>query len=188
MTNELKESFKTSTNKGWPPERRARQAELMRSRAPWKKSTGPRSVAGKAASSMNAMRHGLRSAGYRELCAALRAQKHFLARYNKIRNAGAVSVPSPQIRRGEVHRPIQTYDFFKCDVVHSAMRLIGVILKIVAPNTNWCQMSNTKAKKIAATFPELRSQVRAAAKVSSTFPLFRVKIFIWSCLPVSSLD
>ena len=39
----------------WTPERRARQAEIIRCVKPWTRSTGPRTVAGKAKSSMNAM-------------------------------------------------------------------------------------------------------------------------------------
>ncbi len=47
---------------GWTPERRARAAELIRAWRPWEKSTGPRTDAGKAASSTNALKHGARSA------------------------------------------------------------------------------------------------------------------------------
>lgn len=38
----------------WTPERRARQAELIRQWQPWEKSTGPKTEAGKAASRRNA--------------------------------------------------------------------------------------------------------------------------------------
>lgn len=40
-------------NNGWTPERRARQAALIRSWKPWERSTGPRTESGKAAASMN---------------------------------------------------------------------------------------------------------------------------------------
>lgn len=40
----------------WTPERRARQAELIRIYHPWTKSTGPRTPEGKAVSSQNAAR------------------------------------------------------------------------------------------------------------------------------------
>ena len=40
---------------GWTPERRARHAEKIRQWAPWEKSTGPRTAAGKAVSSRNAV-------------------------------------------------------------------------------------------------------------------------------------
>jgi hypothetical protein len=44
----------------WTPEQRARQAELIRTWAPWKASTGPRTPAGKAASSKNAVNFSCR--------------------------------------------------------------------------------------------------------------------------------
>lgn len=44
----------------WTPEQRARQAELIRTWAPWTTSTGPRTPAGKAASSKNAVNFSCR--------------------------------------------------------------------------------------------------------------------------------
>lgn len=49
------------TRAGWSPERRARQAELIRRSQPWRHSTGPRTEAGKARCAKNALRHGGRS-------------------------------------------------------------------------------------------------------------------------------
>ena len=43
---------------GWTPERRARQAELIRTWRPWDRSTGPRTDAGKAKASRNADKAG----------------------------------------------------------------------------------------------------------------------------------
>lgn len=43
----------TSKTRGWTPERRARQAEAIRSWQPWNRSTGPRTDAGKATASQN---------------------------------------------------------------------------------------------------------------------------------------
>lgn len=45
--------------KGWTPERRARQAALIRAWRPWEQSTGPRSAEGRAQAARNAQRfHG----------------------------------------------------------------------------------------------------------------------------------
>jgi hypothetical protein len=49
------------SRKGWSCERRARQAALIRTWAPWRRSTGPKTEAGKARCSMNALKHGHRS-------------------------------------------------------------------------------------------------------------------------------
>ena len=38
---------------GWTPERRARQAELIRTWKPWEKSTGPKTAGGKAKAAQN---------------------------------------------------------------------------------------------------------------------------------------
>jgi hypothetical protein len=46
---------------GWTPERRARQAALIRLWQPERRATGPRSDAGKARSAMNGLKHGGRS-------------------------------------------------------------------------------------------------------------------------------
>ena len=45
----------------WTPERRARQAELIRQWMPWAKSTGPRSLEGKELVSRNAWKGGHRA-------------------------------------------------------------------------------------------------------------------------------
>jgi hypothetical protein len=56
---------------GWTPERRARQAELIRSWKPWDRSTGPRTAEGKARVSRNAHKGGTRAV-LRTLAALLR--------------------------------------------------------------------------------------------------------------------
>lgn len=47
---------------GWSPERRAKQAERIREWAPWEKSSGPKTDAGKSAASKNADKGGQRVA------------------------------------------------------------------------------------------------------------------------------
>lgn len=46
---------------GWTEERRARQAEAIRTWRPWEKSTGPRSEEGKAKVARNPFKGGLRN-------------------------------------------------------------------------------------------------------------------------------
>ena len=58
---------------GWTPERRARQAELIKTWRPWEHSTGPKSAAGKAVVAKNAWTGGTRQA-LRRLSRALREQ------------------------------------------------------------------------------------------------------------------
>jgi len=45
---------------GWTPERRVRQAELIRSWRPWERSTGPHTSEGKARASLNAYKGATR--------------------------------------------------------------------------------------------------------------------------------
>ena len=59
---------------GWTPERRARQAELIRTWRPWEKATGPTSAQGKAVVARNAYAGGFEPA-MRVLRAALRQQR-----------------------------------------------------------------------------------------------------------------
>jgi len=47
---------------GWTPERRKKQSQLIQNWKPWENSTGPRTEQGRATSSMNALKHGMRSA------------------------------------------------------------------------------------------------------------------------------
>ena len=62
----------SSTTNGWTPERRARQAEMIRQWQPWQQSTGAKTAEGKAKSSRNAWKHGARSVEMRLIHASLR--------------------------------------------------------------------------------------------------------------------
>lgn len=62
---------------GWTPERRARQAKLIKQWQPWKNSTGPTSVEGKAKTSGNAWKGGVRPQ-LREVSKVLREQEQLL--------------------------------------------------------------------------------------------------------------
>ncbi|MCY1306656.1 hypothetical protein D9M70_565270 [compost metagenome] len=63
---------------GWTPERRARQAELIRQWQPWSKSTGPTSQGGKARAAGNAWKGGERKR-LREIARLLREIKAHLS-------------------------------------------------------------------------------------------------------------
>lgn len=58
---------------GWTPERRRRQAELIRTWKPWLQATGPKTDAGKQRVSQNALRTGEHSHELRAANALLRA-------------------------------------------------------------------------------------------------------------------
>jgi hypothetical protein len=64
---------------GWTPERRARQAKLIRRWNPWQRSTGPKTAEGKAAVARNAYKGATRRR-LRMLGWLLRAQRQQLGR------------------------------------------------------------------------------------------------------------
>jgi hypothetical protein len=71
---------------GWTPERRARQAALIRNWRPWENSTGPRSDEGKARTAQNGFKGGqwrelLMLA--RDLTSSLREQRDALRQIRK---------------------------------------------------------------------------------------------------------
>ena len=67
---------------GWSPERRARQAARIRVWAPWARSTGPKTAAGKIKSAANSYKHGRRDRDTRLISKALSAQSRFLRGVN----------------------------------------------------------------------------------------------------------
>jgi hypothetical protein len=77
-------------HKTWSPERRAKQAELIRSSKPWLKSTGPRTEKGKARSASNALKHGFRSRAFIE---RVREERRL------IRDAGAIIALAKHVLR-----------------------------------------------------------------------------------------
>ena len=62
---------------GWTLERRKKQSELIQNWKPWENSTGPRTAQGRATSSMNALKHGMRSAEMRSLESAMATLARF---------------------------------------------------------------------------------------------------------------
>lgn len=66
----------------WTDKAKADHAALMREKirtwAPWKQSTGPRTASGKKRVSLNAMKHGLRSKQGRRLLGQFRKHHQFL--------------------------------------------------------------------------------------------------------------
>ena len=65
----------------WTAEERARQSEIIQSWKPWDKSTGARTPEGKAVSSRNAHKGGVRSI-CREMNTLLRDYKDMLKRFD----------------------------------------------------------------------------------------------------------
>jgi hypothetical protein len=51
--------WSTTMANGWTPERRARQAELIRTWQPWRQSTGPKTPEGKAKAASNGDQGGV---------------------------------------------------------------------------------------------------------------------------------
>lgn len=66
----------------WSPERRQRQAELIRRWKPWLRSTGPKTPEGKALVARNAWRGGRRQQ-LRELSKALNAELAVMHQFNR---------------------------------------------------------------------------------------------------------
>jgi hypothetical protein len=62
---------------GWTPERCRRQAQAIQRWRPWERSTGPRTLEGKARASRNGWKGGTRPM-LRELAKLLRTQREYL--------------------------------------------------------------------------------------------------------------
>ena len=100
-SNIYKQRHKQKPVRGWPPERRAKQAAMIRARKPWLKSTGPKTAAGKRACRYNGLKHGRTIAAYRET----RAMLHQLRTMRRVLVASinahlsTVTPHSPRARR-----------------------------------------------------------------------------------------
>jgi hypothetical protein len=68
----------------WTEEARQRQAELIRQRRPWLKSTGPRTPEGKSRSARNAWKGGPRWHHHRRVMKRLRAQLALIRQFGEI--------------------------------------------------------------------------------------------------------
>lgn len=75
LRRQVNSPYRRRGERGWSAAQRAAQAAAIRLYRPWLKSTGPRSVAGRARCSGNALKHGMRSAPLLELGRALRRQR-----------------------------------------------------------------------------------------------------------------
>jgi hypothetical protein len=67
-----------AVTRGWPPERRKKQAENARRTRPWLCSTGPKTPEGKARTRMNGEKRSRLSARLRFVRSVLAAQRRFL--------------------------------------------------------------------------------------------------------------
>ncbi len=76
----------TKHTKSWTPERRQAARERILKNKPWEKSTGPKTMRGKIASSRNAFKHGFYSEQMRRFRMALSDTSIFLRDMRSIRN------------------------------------------------------------------------------------------------------
>jgi hypothetical protein len=85
MTN----ANKAKKRRAYPAKYRAERAQLIRKTRPWERASGPKTRAGKAASSRNALKHGLHSADIEALRKLLRQQAA------RLRALAHVKMPPP---------------------------------------------------------------------------------------------
>lgn len=90
-------------SKGWPEERRRKQAERCRQNKPWKNATGPKTKAGKARSSMNAFKHGGRTEIIKLTNAALQYNGKFLAALNAVLALNEIQLKKPKEKQRRIN-------------------------------------------------------------------------------------
>lgn len=93
-------------SKEWTAERRKAQAERCRKNKPWKKSTGPKTPKGKARSSLNAFKHGMRCRKIDQLRYILWLQREFM-------NQSFHSLTGLNFNTNEVKRRMKKANKFK---------------------------------------------------------------------------
>jgi len=76
--NEPSNSKNTTKRRPWPDKRRAQQAKNCQKTRPERFATGPKTTKGKAASSQNAYKHGLKSSEILKLKKLVKQQKGLL--------------------------------------------------------------------------------------------------------------
>lgn len=98
----------TTITKGWPPSRRKKQAAHIRRTQPWLKTTGPKTIEGKARSSRNAYKHGFRTPAYDGLRRLLRWQRHAVRAVLAGRG-----IPAPSLTPLSFHNINKSFDFYR---------------------------------------------------------------------------
>jgi hypothetical protein len=88
--------------RGWPPARRAAQAQNIRKTRPWLHATGPKTYHGKRKVRLNAQKHGFQNAAWRGLHAALKAQKRFLKLVKPLLNPALSPAEFQRLKRAIV--------------------------------------------------------------------------------------
>lgn len=86
----------------WTPEARAAQRALMQRIKPWTKSTGPRTIEGKARASRNSLKTGLHAKPMQKLRRVIRESRHYLKFlktncYEAPKQAGARPAQKPKL-------------------------------------------------------------------------------------------
>lgn len=89
----------------WTDDDRLKQAERIRNQKPWTKSTGPRTIAGKRASSSNSYKHGSYTTEMKQIFRYLRLQKTYIATLRFLHKQGKlVCLDDDMISQNELNK------------------------------------------------------------------------------------